>query len=416
MEQKINQTNNEKITVGSSFVNFFTIVVRHRWFLFWLIFIITVLSTSYALLSPKWYKSTVTVFPSEQTDLLGGLSGLSSIVKGFSPSSGLSALTGNPQLDKYIAILKSSKIADKVIEKYNYREIYEFEQDDYYEKILEEFQNNLVVEVADEGNLMISFFDKDPIRAAEVANYMVELLNEINTDLNVRDAKANRKFIEKRYVQNVNDIQSLEQQMREFQEEYGVVAVPEQVEQTVKTMAEIYSLLAQKEIQLNVAERTYGEAHPISNKVRIEVEELNKKISSINLGKDRTQEDFNLLIPFKQAPELGEKYLKIYRNLEIQYKILEFIMPLYEQAKVEEVKSTPSVLILDVARPAERKAKPRGSLYALLSFVIASLIGIIIVLLIEWKNSLRTTNKMQYEYIAQTLKSDFEKITFRRKK
>lgn len=228
MEQEINQTNNEKIKVGSSFINFFTIVVRHRWFLFWLVFIITLLSTSYALLSPKWYKSTVTVFPSEQADLLGGLSGLSSIVKGFSPSSGLSALTGNPQLDKYMAILKSSKIADTVIEKYNYREIYEFEQDDYYEKILEEFQSNLVVEVADEGNLMISFFDKDPKRAAEVANYMVELLNEINTDLNVRDAKANRKFIEKRYDKNVNDIQVLEQQMREFQEEYGVVAVPEQ--------------------------------------------------------------------------------------------------------------------------------------------------------------------------------------------
>jgi uncharacterized protein involved in exopolysaccharide biosynthesis len=57
------------------------------------------------------------------------------------------------------------------------------------------------------------------------------------------------------------------------------------------------------------------------------------------------------------------KYLRFYRDLEIQNKILEVILPMYEQAKVEEQKSIPSILFIDKAVPAEIKYGPKRLFY-----------------------------------------------------
>ena len=51
--------------------------------------------------------------------------------------------------------------------------------------------------------------------------------------------------------------------------------------------------------------------------------------------------------------------------MEIQYRILQFLTPMFEQAKVEERRQTPSVIVLDHAEPAERKAKPKRMLIML---------------------------------------------------
>ncbi|HSP89240.1 MAG TPA: Wzz/FepE/Etk N-terminal domain-containing protein [Ignavibacteriaceae bacterium] len=408
METNQTKENSNFYTVGHSLIEFLTTVVRYRWFLFLFVFIITASATIYALLSPKWYKASASVLPAEKTDFLGSLGGLSSLVKGFSPSKGLAALTGTTELDRYMAILKSGTMIDDVIKKFNLRKEYERE-DDYYEKVVKEFLSNLEIEPQDEGNLLVSVYDKDPQKAADMANYMVEKLNEINTRLSVTNAKANREFIEKRFIQNENDINQLETDMKDFQEKYGVIAVPEQLEATIIAMSEINAELAQKEVALNVIRRTYGENSPMLNQAEIEVEELQKKINILNAGTDISKDGINLIIPFKKAPDMANKYLKIFKDLEIQYKILEFVQPMYEQAKVEEVRNTPSVLILDKAGAPELKARPRGSIYFLISFLSSTFIGIIIIFSIEGANKMKQIAPDKYEYIRRSLR-------FKRKK
>ncbi|MEW6196967.1 MAG: Wzz/FepE/Etk N-terminal domain-containing protein [Bacteroidota bacterium] len=409
MTEPLNQ--NEQVqTVGSTFIEFLTITVKYRWFLFWFVFTITAGATAYALLAPKWYKSTASVLPAEKNDLLSTLSGISSLAKGFSASKGLAALTGgSTETDRYLAILMSATVTNDIIQKFDLKKEYDLE-DDYYEKVVKEWQSNLEMEIQDEGNLTISVYDKDPQKAADIANYMVERLNEINTTLSVTNATANREFVEKRYLQNVADINNLEDGMRKFQEKYGVIAVPEQLEATVKSMAAIYTDLYKKEIELNVLNQTYGVDHPVTTTAKIELNELQKKIDKLNAGTDKSQQDVKLLIPFKQAPELGNEYLKIYRNLEIQYKILEFVQPLYEQARVEEARNTPSVLVLDKAGPADRKAKPKGSIYASISFVVSSILGLLIVFFREFLSKLKMNDRNKYDYLTIWLVSDFGRI------
>lgn len=398
----------------NNFFEFLTIIVKYRWFLFFFILIFTASVTIYALLAPKWYKSTASVLPAEKTDFLSAITGVSSLIKNFSPSRGLSALTGPTETDKYIAILKSSSVIDDVIRTFNLKKVYDLEGA-YSEKIYKNLMSNLEIEVQEEGNLTVSVYDKNPQRAANMANFMILKLNEISTDLGSSNAKANRIFIEKRYTQNRHDIDSLENQMKDFQKKYGVTAVPEQIEATLKSMSEIYVDLYKKEIQYNYLTQSLGSEHPYTINAKIELNELNNKINQLNKGTDKTQQDYKILIPIKLAPELANKYLKIYQELKIQYSILEFVTPLYEQAKIEEVRNTPTVLVLDKATPADHKAKPKAMIYGAISFSVAVILGFVIIFFIELMKKMKTVEPNKYNYIINQFKKDFSKIGIKRK-
>lgn len=397
-------TNHNETTIGQAFIEFLSTVVKYRKFFAIFVITVTLISTFYAILAPKWYKATVSVFPAEKTDFLSTLSGISSIARNFSAARGLSALTGTPtELDKYIAILKSATVTDDIIKNFDLRKEYDME-DSYYEDVVREWQKKLDLNIEDEGNLTISVYSKNPKKAADIANYLVEKLNEINTQLSVTNAKSNREFIEKRYKQNLDDISNLETSMKEFQQKYGVIAVPEQIEATIKSMSEIYLEMYKTEIQYNVLRQNYGDEHPLTKSAKINLDELRKKINQLNIGSDISQKDSKLLIPFKEAPKLANEYLKIYRNLEIQYKILEFIQPLYEQAKVEEVRNTPSVLVLDKAGPPEKKSKPRIRIYFLLGLVGSIILGLFFVFTYEMFAKLKMNDPEKFEYLTGWIK------------
>lgn len=105
--------------------------------------------------------------------------------------------------------------------------------------------------------------------------------------------------------------------------------------------------------------------------------------------------------------ELGVGYLRLYREVEIQSKLLEFILPLYEQAKVEEKRQTPSVTVLSYASMPERKAKPKVSLYALVTLVAATLISFLAVFSWEAVVRLRTLHPDRFNWIWKAMKPDW---------
>jgi len=124
----------------------------------------------------------------------------------------------------------------------------------------------------------------------------------------------------------------------------------------------------------------------------------------------------DVFVPFNKVPELGAEYLRRYREVEMQYKILQFIAPLYEQAKVEERRDTPSVIVLDKGRPAERKSKPKISLYALIALVSSSLIALIVVLGQEMFQRLKAEDAERMNLVLNAVRSDWFGLRFWRRR
>jgi tyrosine-protein kinase Etk/Wzc len=396
-------------TPVSTIIDFLTVVTKYRKFISRFVVSTTIIVTIIALLMPKWYKSTASVFPAEKTDLFG-MEGISSLAKNFSPSKAL-GLGTNPEADRYMAILKSGKVIGAVIR--------EFKLDSVYgitsfkgEKTGKELMSNTEFTEEQEGNITISVYDRDPQRAADIANYFVEMLNKTNSELQVQNAKGNREFIEERYRKNMVDLAKAEDSLRLFQKRYGIIAMPEQTEASIKAGAEITAQLALKEVQVGVLRRTQSPDNPAVVAGQIEVDELRNKLSQMSNAGTHVGKDMRLFVPFNNVPDLGMEYLRRYRDVEIQYKILQFITPLFEQAKVEERRQTPSVIVLDKAGPAERKAKPKVSLYALIAFTVSLLVVFFMIFIREGLLRLKQAHPERYVRVASDMRSDWFGLRF----
>ena len=78
------------------------------------------------------------------------------------------------------------------------------------------------------------------------------------------------------------------------------------------------------------------------------------------------QRKSRLIIPFKDAPELEIRYLRLRRELEVQTAVYELLSQQVEAARIEEARNTPTIQVLDYAVPATKKTKPRRMLIVLL--------------------------------------------------
>ena len=336
------------------------IYVLYKWkkFLFINLLIIGLITTGLVFLISNKYRATATIMiPPDNQMGLGGLTSLlggkSSIAAAGSRMFGIS----NTSEDVLLGIINSRTALTEVIRKFNLIEYYDID-DNNMDKTIEVFQGDISADPNEFGMIEFSIINKDPKMSAEITNFLVTLVDSMNIEFNIQQAKNNRMFIEKRFYQNVRDLKTAEDSLYKFQKKYGIVAVPEQLEVTVKAAAEIEALLMKKEMESFFVLQGYGENSPQYLGLQAEVNLLKKKVqelkNSSNLGASS-----NILFSFKDMPNIAVQYLRTFREVEIQQSILEIVMPMYEQAKVEEQKSIPTIMLIDKAIPPQLKYSPK---------------------------------------------------------
>ena len=342
------------------------IYVLYKWkrFLFINLIIVGLITTGLVFLIPNEYKATATIMIPPDNQM--GLGGLSSLLGGKSSiASAGSRLFGmaSTSEDMLLGILNSRTAVTDVINKFNLMEYYEID-DNNMDKVIKAFRGDFSTDPNEFGMIDFSIVNKDPKVSAEIANYLVTLVDSMNIEFSIQRAKNNRIFIEKRYLQNVADLKKAEDSLYKFQKKYGIVAVPEQLEVTVKAAAEIESALMKKEMESFFVLQGYGENSPQYQGIKSEIKLLKDKVQEIKNSPNLSATS-NVLFPFKDMPNIAIQYLRTYREVEIQQSILEIVMPMYEQAKVEEQKSMPTIMLMDKATVPELKHSPKRSVIIL---------------------------------------------------
>jgi tyrosine-protein kinase Etk/Wzc len=381
------------------------IYILYKWkkFLIINLFIVLGLSTLYAFLLPLEYKATATIMiPPENESAFGGLTSLlggkSSIASMGSRLFGVS----NTSEDILLGIINSRTALTDVINKFKLMEYYEID-DKNVDKALKAFRNDISSDPNEFGMIDFSVINKSPEVSAQIANYMVALVDSLNIEFNIERAKSNRIFIEKRYMQNVNDLRRAEDSLYKFQKKYGIVAVPEQLEVTVKAAAEVEAQLMKKEMEAYFIKQLYGEISPQYQGILAEQKLLKSKIQEMKNSQDLSSSS-NILYPFKEMPDIAIQYLRTFREVELQQTIMEFVLPMYEQAKVEEQKSIPTIMIIDKAVPPELKHSPKRSFIIVGLFLVFSFILIPIV---YWGE--KAVTREEFENPLQAKESNFFK-------
>lgn len=325
-------------------VQYLSILLRWKRFIIINTIIAAIISVGVSLVLPNWYKATTSLLTPKQPDLLSSIGGASSVLKGIS---GLGKLGGFGQKSgsyNYFAILKSRSTLESVVQKFDLVTVYDV-KDRSLELTIKELSDNVRFEDGEDDDIIIEVLDKDPDRAAAMANYFVEVLNDVNTRIGTQEARINREFLENRLAEAYKLLYDSEEKLRQYQEKSGLIITPEQTS-GLDAVATLYAMKVKKEIEASILERSVTGENAQLQQTRLELDELEKKVATI--------------------PQTGIASIRLYRDVAIQQKIVEFLVPVYEQARIEEQKDVPVLLILDKAVRPEKKTKPQRALIVLL--------------------------------------------------
>jgi tyrosine-protein kinase Etk/Wzc len=346
------------------------IIWRWRRFIFLNVIGITMVALIVSLLLPKWYRATASVLPPKQQDLFGSLAGTGSMLRSLAGAARLGGLGQKPSAYNFFAILRSRTAMEEVVRKFNLVAVYDV-PDSSMEKAIKELEDNTLFEEQIDENITIEVMDRDPERAAAIANFFVDVLNNLSIRLGTLEARNNREFIEGRLNQARRDLSVAEERLKKHQETTGIIITPEQTS-SVSTIASLYAMKAKKELEVEIAKRASTNDNPVLQQLRVELDVMERKLSTL--------------------PQAGMESYRLYRDVAIQQKILEFLIPIHEQAKIDEQKDVPVLLVLDRAIAPERKVRPQRALIVTLTFFLSLFASVMVGLFLHavtgWKGDL----------------------------
>ena len=407
-----------------NFLDFLSIIIKWRKHLIINFFIVCLIAAAISLMLPVWFTASTTILPPAGDS--GGL-GLSSLL-GNLPMGGLGRGIGAlpEETNTALAILNSRTMMEIVAKKFNLKDRFQTEN---MEETIRVLRDRYSIKVNDEGTVTLyteaktpflsNRSEKDEARklAKEMANFFIKELDRLNNEIRVEKAKNSRIFIEKRYLQNLDDLKIAEEALRNFQEKFGVIALPEQTAAAITTAAELKSQIMAKEVEIGVLKKNVSETHVSLIRAKTELNELQKKYDEFIYGKqlqgnveNKKPNADELFLPFDQVPDLGLQYARLYREVMMQQKLMEFLLPQYEDAKIQEAKETPTIQVLDPAVLPIKKSRPKRAIFVIIAGLATFMVSIVFITVYERIQLLSELDQQKYEKIKNVLnilKSDF---------
>ena len=351
------------------------VLAKYKMMILATIFVTAMLAAVISLLLPNVYTGTARVLPpqhgqSASAAVLGQLSGLGSFT-GILPN------LKNPS-DLYVGMLRSRTVADKLTERFNLKDVYE---KDTFLETREALAEQTRIAAGKEGIITIEVDDEDPVRAAEMANAYVELLEALNESLALTEASQRRLFFEKQLVQTKDALASAEIELKKTQEKTGLIKLDDQGKAIIEAVAQLRAQTAAKEVQIGAMKSFATERN--ADLVRAQQELLGLREQLRRLEQNKLTGDGDILLPTGRVPEAGLEYIRKFREVKYQEAMFEMFAKQYEVARMDEGKEAALIQILDKATPPDRKSKPKRTLIVVLTTMIAGLASLVFAFLLE---------------------------------
>lgn len=390
---------NKNSVLSVNILDFLLFLVRYFKYLFINCFLIVAIAVVLALLATKYYTATAVIMPPDEDNL-----GISQLMAGLPLKSMLGAggLGDSKMENIFVSILQSRKNKLALIKKFDLIAVYKFNKVKKYfiEDVYKAVDKNVSYGVTDQGTIEVSATDKDPKRAAAMANFMVNNLNDIYIELKTGKARIFRQFIEERLMLVKNDLQSCELQFNKFQKENNIIELEGQTRASIEARVAIEAQIAAANIELKIEKEIYG-----ASSFKITTLENKLKALKNESWKYSNDKSSDIFIAIKNVPDLGLKYYRLKRDLKVQELVFEYLTEQFEQAKFEEAKNTPFIQILDAATPPEKRSKPKRTKFVILAFFFSLIEGVLLIKCIDYYLSIKSGNSEEYKKIKQIIGS-----------
>jgi uncharacterized protein involved in exopolysaccharide biosynthesis len=187
-------------------VDYLRVISKHRRMIFWICAITVVITAVISMFLPKMYAATTSVVPpmdvmQREALMAGGLDTVrSSILRNVMDVTSISAM--------YVGILQSRSVADALIERFDLGKVYKVEHG--FSIVRQILRNRTSIKVTKDGIVAITVEDRDPCRAANLANAYVEELDRQNKRLSTGQSTSKRVFLENRLREIKQDLSQID--------------------------------------------------------------------------------------------------------------------------------------------------------------------------------------------------------------
>lgn len=346
------------IVKESIFWNFLRILWQRKYILIGSVLSASLLTFILTSLMPKTYKASLTFIVNEEESGLN----ISSMINELPFSFGG---MGSTNVDKYIALLKTRKVRDKLIKKFDLWEEY---GKNYIEHVYKELNNN--IEITDNLNRTITiscYFKQDPEKAFEMVQLLYDELYRYSLKLQRRKSKEYREFLERNLENTFSKLASLEDSLKNFQIKNRIIKFDEQAQFSFQALAELEAQNIIYGIEHEYLKSTVTPDNP-------KYLEVKKKLKAIQENKNNLyKHGEEYIIAFDKMPEFGLTYYRLYRDITIQQEILKILLPIVQNARIEETKETVNIQIVDPPYIPQYKSKPKRLTYmVIVAFLLAT--------------------------------------------
>lgn len=362
-------------------LDYLRVIMKYKRMITTLFLVAVVITMIVSLLMPKIYESTASILPPQEDSSVGNLSallaasGAGGMIAGFLPSSGKGEL--------FVTILKSRTMTDDLIDSFHLLKVYRVK---LRAEARQALSKNIRINRLKDGTIMINVQDKDPHRAAKMANFYAANLDKLSRTLSISKAKDTRIFIEKRLSETKEALNRAEEELRAFQSENKVIELSEQAKAAISAAADLRAKITELELQLKLLQSYATGSNPEVENLKLQIKELKSKLRKLEQGNNHNQ---GLDISFSKAPSLGLRFIRLTREVKIQEAVFTILTQQYEQAKISEAKDMPTVQVLDYALPAEKKCKPKIKLNMAIAGSLSLFVGVFLAFLSEYLKKFR---------------------------
>lgn len=338
-----------------------------------------VIAVIVSLLLPKQFASTASIMPPQDDRGLSSLAGLSQLP-------GVAALSGSflglkSPSDLWVGILRSRSVADPIIERFGLRELYGGMT---LEETRSALSQKVKIEKSKEEIISITVLDKSPERAALIANAFVEELDRVLGRSAMTSGQRMRAFAEKRLKESRQELERIEARLRGFQEKHKTVNLDSQSKAIIEAIGTVKGQLMAKEVELTTLLSFATEENPKAGVLKAEVRGLREKLKELESGKPAGR---GIFIPTDNIPGISFEYANLLRDAKVQQTLFELLTQQYEVARIQEAKDSPTVQVLDMAMPSDKKAKPKRAVIVVMTTAWALFFSFIAALFLERKDA-----------------------------
>jgi capsule polysaccharide export protein KpsE/RkpR len=318
--------------------------------------------------------------------MFGFMTGLSSMTgtSGFSRMLGGMVPGVSTPSDLYAAIMQSSRIKREIIKKFDL-------QNEFSTKNMHDTYRALTditkVDITPEGIISVAITYKDKYLATDIANAYVEELDKFNTETAMTVGKRYRIFIEQRLQETLDSLEISENALRDFQQEHRTIALDIEIQSAIETIAQLKGEIILLEVKRGALSSANVYGNPYVQNIDQQIRELRRQLNKLEMGSENDTIDgfgVGFSIPLSDLPTASLKYIRLMREVKIQEAIYELLTQQYEQAKIMELKDTPTVQFLDHAGVPEKRSHPRRMLLVMIVFVLGLFVNIPLVFILEY--------------------------------